>query len=42
MVMDLQDARETLEDAVARRQIRLLDSSSKFSLSIRLLADRLV
>jgi ribosome biogenesis protein BMS1 len=29
MVMDLQDARETLEDAVARSQIRLLDSSSK-------------
>src|SRR5882757_3333887 len=33
MVMDLQDARETLETAVARSQIRLLDSSSK-SLSL--------
>lgn len=29
MVMDLQDVRETLEDAVARSHIRLLDSSSK-------------
>ena len=33
MVMDLQDVSETLEDAVARSQIRLLDSSSK-SLSL--------
>ena len=29
MVMDLQDVSETLEDAVARSQIRLLDSSAK-------------
>ena len=33
MVMDLQDVSETLEDAVGRSQIRLLDSSSK-SLSL--------
>ena len=33
MVMDLQDVSETLEDAVARSQIRLLDSSSR-SLSL--------
>jgi ribosome biogenesis protein BMS1 len=33
MVMDLQDVSETLEDAVARSQIRLLDSSCK-SLSL--------
>src|SRR5258707_3993253 len=33
MVMDLQDVSETLKDAVARSQIRLLDSSSK-SLSL--------
>jgi ribosome biogenesis protein BMS1 len=33
MVMDLQDVSETLEDAVARSRIRLLDSSSK-SLSL--------
>ncbi len=30
MVMDLQDVSETLENAVARSQIRLLDSSSKY------------
>jgi ribosome biogenesis protein BMS1 len=33
MVMDLQEVNETLEDVVARSQIRLLGSSSK-SLSI--------
>jgi ribosome biogenesis protein BMS1 len=39
MVMDLQDVDETLEDAVARSQIRLLGSSSK-SLSLHPSASR--